>query len=217
MRHFSPVVILLTIMCLAGCVLLYLERDNISGDSDVESSLQERASRLPNDLQNDLPTVTQHQGDRDAEKTALPENADVADALEANAESDATSEITSESSRDISVHVTGLKNQSSTLYVAVFDSAEGFPKPEYGRTTTTVPVTSDNVEFSLALHNKRLTAIAVFQDLNGDGKLTKSRFGLPVEPYGFSNNARSLLGPPSFSQAAFDISHQTSVMEISVR
>ncbi len=64
-------------------------------------------------------------------------------------------------------------------------------------------MTTDSVDFSLSLPDLATTRIAVFQDLNGDGKLTKNSFGLPIEPYGFSNNARSTFGPPSFSQSAF--------------
>jgi uncharacterized protein (DUF2141 family) len=122
-----------------------------------------------------------------------------------------------ESTQTVSIHVSGLKSQSSNLYVAVFDSEEGFPKPEHSSTTTTIPVSAESVEFSLSLPDSSTTGIAIFQDLNGDGKLTKNGFGLPIEPYGFSNNARSTFGPPSFSQAAFKVSEKTTSIEISVR
>ena len=36
-----------------------------------------------------------------------------------------------------------------------------------------------------------------------NGKLDTNRFGFPTEGYGFSNDARELLGPPSFSAASF--------------
>ena len=45
-------------------------------------------------------------------------------------------------------------------------------------------------------------AIAVFQDSNVDGKLTKNMFGVPKEPYGFSNNKYGKFGPPNFEVAA---------------
>jgi uncharacterized protein (DUF2141 family) len=45
-------------------------------------------------------------------------------------------------------------------------------------------------------------AIAAFQDLNGNGSLDRTKLGLPLEPFGFSNDAgRS--GRPSFASAAF--------------
>lgn len=45
-------------------------------------------------------------------------------------------------------------------------------------------------------------AIAVYHDQNENKKLDRNAFGLPSEPYGFSNGARGKLGPPAFTQAA---------------
>ena len=47
-------------------------------------------------------------------------------------------------------------------------------------------------------------AVAAFQDLNGNGSLERSKLGLPLEPFGFSNDAgRS--ARPSFNAAAFSL------------
>ena len=43
----------------------------------------------------------------------------------------------------------------------------------------------------------------VFQDLNLDGKMNFNLVGMPMEPYGFSNNSRGLFGPPAWGRAAF--------------
>ena len=45
-------------------------------------------------------------------------------------------------------------------------------------------------------------AVIAFHDENGNTKLDKNFMGVPTEPYGFSNNARGFLGPPSFDDAA---------------
>ena len=47
-------------------------------------------------------------------------------------------------------------------------------------------------------------AIAVIQDSNKNGTLDKGMFG-PTEPYGFSNDAGCLFGPPSFEDASFEL------------
>jgi uncharacterized protein (DUF2141 family) len=54
-------------------------------------------------------------------------------------------------------------------------------------------------------------AIAVFQDSNGDGKLNKNMFGVPKEPYGFSNNKYGKFGPPDFEDVSFDVKEDTSI------
>ncbi len=48
-------------------------------------------------------------------------------------------------------------------------------------------------------------AIAVFQDVNIDGKLNKNLFGVPKEPYGFSNNKYGMFGPPDFKDVCFEV------------
>ena len=47
--------------------------------------------------------------------------------------------------------------------------------------------------------------IAAFQDADGDDKLSLNNFGIPREPFGFSNNARARFGLPSFDAAAFSL------------
>ena len=54
-------------------------------------------------------------------------------------------------------------------------------------------------------------AVAVYHDENNNGKLDSNRLGLPVERYGFSRDARGIMGPPSFADAAFDLQADTTI------
>ncbi len=45
-----------------------------------------------------------------------------------------------------------------------------------------------------------------FHDLNGDGKMNTNPFGMPIEPFAFSNNARGHMGPPAWAAARFEVS-----------
>ena len=59
-------------------------------------------------------------------------------------------------------------------------------------------------------------ALAVFHDCNGNDELDKNCLGKPVEPYGFSNNIRHLLGPPDIKEATFrfEASKRTIVVKL---
>ncbi|MFA4940034.1 DUF2141 domain-containing protein [Brevundimonas sp.] len=46
-------------------------------------------------------------------------------------------------------------------------------------------------------------AVRAFHDLNGDGKMNTNPFGMPTEPYAFSNNAVGNMGPASWDRARF--------------
>ena len=48
-------------------------------------------------------------------------------------------------------------------------------------------------------------AIESFQDLNANGKMDVSWLGLPLEPYGFSRDARPFLAKPRFNAVAFTL------------
>jgi uncharacterized protein (DUF2141 family) len=47
-------------------------------------------------------------------------------------------------------------------------------------------------------------AISSYHDVNQNGWLDDNWFGVPTEPYGFSNNARGSFGPPKYEECIFD-------------
>ncbi|WP_254606531.1 DUF2141 domain-containing protein [Sphingomonas bacterium] len=47
--------------------------------------------------------------------------------------------------------------------------------------------------------------LAVYHDEDGNRKFKRSTFGLPAEGYGFSNNASTFLGLPSFSSVRLPV------------
>jgi len=49
-------------------------------------------------------------------------------------------------------------------------------------------------------------AAKLFHDVDGDGRMATNPFGLPVEPYAFSNNAVGNMGPASWDRAALEVS-----------
>lgn len=60
-------------------------------------------------------------------------------------------------------------------------------------------------------------AVAVYHDVNGNEKLNTNLFGVPTEPYGFSNNARSKWGAPKYNIARFELNELTKNMIIQVK
>ena len=49
-----------------------------------------------------------------------------------------------------------------------------------------------------------------FHDVNGDGQMNTNPFGIPIEPYAFSNNAVGNMGPARWSAARFPVSGETA-------
>lgn len=59
-------------------------------------------------------------------------------------------------------------------------------------------------------------AVKAFHDVNGNGRMDTNPFGMPVEPYAFSNNARGNMGPAGWDRAHFAVTGATA-QTISIR
>lgn len=53
-------------------------------------------------------------------------------------------------------------------------------------------------------------AIKAFHDVDGDGLMNKNPFGMPTEPYAFSNNAKGNMGPAPWGEARFAVAGATT-------
>lgn len=106
----------------------------------------------------------------------------------------ATSDVTLE------LRIENIRTNQGPVKVAVFVDAPLFPKREGVWKAIEL---SDKDSVALAgLSVNRPCAVAVFQDLDGNGELTKNLRGIPTEPCAFSNGALIKRGPPKFSEAA---------------
>ena len=58
--------------------------------------------------------------------------------------------------------------------------------------------------------------VKAFHDVNGNGRMDTNPFGMPIEPYAFSNNAVGNMGPARWDRAHFAVSGETT-QTISIR
>ncbi|UXP31206.1 DUF2141 domain-containing protein [Reichenbachiella agarivorans] len=54
-------------------------------------------------------------------------------------------------------------------------------------------------------------AVSIYHDENANGELDTWVFGIPAEPYGFSNDAKGSYGPPSFADAQFEVATDQNI------
>lgn len=60
-------------------------------------------------------------------------------------------------------------------------------------------------------------AIKLFHDVDGDGKMGTNPYGMPIEPFAFSNNAVGNMGPAKWADAKFDVKAGANVHSITVK
>lgn len=101
-----------------------------------------------------------------------------------------------------------LKVDKGNILIAVLDQAGNEVE------LRVVPVESLEMRVKLnKLEPGKKYAVKAFHDVNGNKELDTNLFGVPTEPYGFSNNARGVFGPPSLSQMIF-IAESNKTIEI---
>ena len=102
----------------------------------------------------------------------------------------------------LQITVNNIENIKGKLQVCITDKKEGFLKQcEYAKAVT---VTKNTISLKIANIKTGIYSISLFHDENNNGGLdNKGFFGIPSEPYGFSNNPSTTFGPPSFEKCAF--------------
>ena len=119
----------------------------------------------------------------------------------------------------IRVRVLDIRNSTGTVACALFESPAGFPAEFLSAATNVMVIKVRKAQALCSFEDipPGNYAIGVIHDENMNGKLDANRLGIPTEGYGFSNDARALFGPPSFSAASFPYEGGTLDMTIRLR
>ena len=105
--------------------------------------------------------------------------------------------------------------RGGTVMVALFDSAQAYAARQ-PISAQMVPVSGSVTRVTFEGLAPGDYAMTSFHDLDGDGQMDTNPFGMPTEPYAFSNNAVGNMGPASWDRARFDLAGPT-VQSIRIR
>jgi uncharacterized protein (DUF2141 family) len=100
--------------------------------------------------------------------------------------------------------VTNLRSSRGTCYVSLYNRKTGFPG-KAALATRKVRLTAKECTFSFEKLPKGDYSIAAYHDENNNGRLDTNLVGIPTEGFAFSNNPRTLMGPPSFAEATVSV------------
>ncbi|MDA9160995.1 DUF2141 domain-containing protein [Crocinitomicaceae bacterium] len=117
---------------------------------------------------------------------------------------------------DLNLVIKGVDDIKGSMYIAVFDNEESFP--DFGKQLVekVLPVDAKTLNFTFKNLPNDDYAVAIFHDKNNNGVLDKNAFGFPLEPYGFSRNARARFSAPAFNDAKIVLDGNQSI-EITVK
>jgi len=129
---------------------------------------------------------------------------------------------------DLKVSIEGVRSSAGALMIGLYDGPEHFntaidKAAEVGTLNDearlggvalrSIAGTQSVVFTNLKPGNY---AVIVFHDENDNGKLDKNFWGVPIEGYGFSNNAQGSLGPPDFKEVAMTLDEAGKEISISL-
>lgn len=106
---------------------------------------------------------------------------------------------------DLEVQILNRKMENSKITCGVFETEDGFPAESEKRIMGDVAkLESGKTICRFRGLTKKSYAVAVMEDLNGNGKMDSTFVGFPKEPWGVSNDAQmQTFGPPKFTEALF--------------
>ncbi len=105
----------------------------------------------------------------------------------------------------LEVRIDGLKSRHGSVALALFGDPESFERRSGAVQAEFVPLKKKRLAWVVEDLAPGSYAVVAYHDRNDNRELDRKPFGIPSEPYGFSNDARGSFGPPSFEAARFEV------------
>ncbi|MCC2972111.1 DUF2141 domain-containing protein [Massilia sp. IC2-476] len=115
------------------------------------------------------------------------------------------------SAATVEVRVSNVAGGKGKINVAVCDRARFLKQCAY---SASVPAQAGETVVSLKDIPPGTWAVLAYQDENENSELDRNFIGIPKENYGFSRDAASRFGPPSFEDAAIEVRDGTTTAPI---
>lgn len=102
------------------------------------------------------------------------------------------------------VQIKNIELLEGKLYLSLTNDSTKFPGGEIEENYRKIIEVKDH-EMSVSFNHlpDGEYAMSIIQDLNNNQELDTKKFGIPAEPFAFSNAAMRKFGPPFFEQAKF--------------
>jgi len=104
------------------------------------------------------------------------------------------------------VAIEGLRNDKGKVLLALYNSEAGFPEDaEKAVDTAVVSIKNGKAQAVFNLDHSSTYAVCLVHDENNNGSMDKGLFGIPLEGYGFSNDAKGFMSAPPFKDASIEV------------
>ncbi len=117
----------------------------------------------------------------------------------------------------LAIRFEGIESPTGQIMLSVFDSAAAHDQG--GKPVRAAAVTVDGAAATARFEGLAPGdyAVKAFHDVDGDGKMATNPFGMPLEPFAFSNNAKAEGGPPRWEAARFAVAAGENAVSIAIK
>lgn len=112
---------------------------------------------------------------------------------------------------ELTITISNIKNIEGTLEIGLFNNGEHFL--ESGMAYRSISVDVKNSSEVLVIKDLPIGtyAISLYHDRNSNNTCDRNFFGIPKEPYAFSNNFKPKFSKPTFEDCKFELTESDSL------
>ncbi len=112
----------------------------------------------------------------------------------------------------LEVRIDGIAQATGDIYLVMYPDESSFDRQADWCYETKLTVSSSNsISWEIPSHPPGRYSIAIYHDVNGNGKMDKNMWGIPREPYAFSRPPQSKWRAPTFEETAIDVPSSTII------
>ncbi len=116
------------------------------------------------------------------------------------------------------IKVSNIASGQGIISMALYDKQETFCKEEGFVSAQNFTIdSSGEVVVQMDDIPYGTYAIAMYHDVNSNGKMDKNVIGIPKEPYAFSNKVRAKWSEPTFDETKFTFEASSTSHEVEIR
>ena len=115
---------------------------------------------------------------------------------------------------DLTVNVEGISEAKGSIMMGLFDEATYNGDGAVTGAGLTVEGSSVTAVFDGLEPGEY--AVRLYHDVNDDGEMNTNPFGMPTEPFAFSNDAKGRFGPAKWDDAKFTVESDGTVHTITM-
>lgn len=104
---------------------------------------------------------------------------------------------------DLIVRVTAIESDRGKIAIALFDSEATYNSRENPFREERLAISNREAVWRITDIPFANYALMLYHDENGNGEFDQNFIGIPLEQYGFSNNAVAWFAPPAYEKATF--------------